>query len=197
LIIMKLRNIAMDYKKSAQFLTILLFVLAFNVLKAQSTNDVLAELNRDIWKPFVDGVNTNNPELYNGVNSAEFYWVLDGTKPRIMNLVEYIEDAHRVMKSRTEKGIGTTLEIRFIQRNVTTDFASEKCIIKYISTAPGKEPEIFYGFVHVFSRKEKGVWRKLIQHASTESATQEQFDKALRLNNSVRVLEFVRVARGT
>lgn len=165
--------------KSILNLTPLLFVFILNESKAQSQTDVWAELNRDIWKPFVEGVNTNNPEMYNGVNAPEFYWVQDGARPRIMNLTEYIEDARLVMKSRTDKNIGTSLEIRFIQRNVTTEFASEKCIIKYTSTNPGKEPEIFYGLVHVFSKKENGVWRKVIQHASTESADKDQFDKSI------------------
>lgn len=157
---------------------ILLFVLILNESKAQSYTELLAELNRDVWKPFVEGVNTNNPKLYNGVNAPEFYWVQDGAKPRIMNLTEYVEDARLVMKSRTDKGIDTALEIRFIQRNVTQEFASEKCIIKYTSTSPGKEPEVFYGLAHVFSRKENGIWRKVIQHAHTESADKEQFEKS-------------------
>lgn len=138
----------------------------------------LAELKKDIWIPFVTGVNSNNPDIYNGVNSTDFYWVQDGARPRIMNLAEYIEDARLVMNRRTSKGIGTQLEIRFIQRNVTAQFASEKCVIKYTSTTPGKEPEIFYGMAHIFSRKENGVWKKLIQHAFTEEVTQDMFEAA-------------------
>lgn len=158
-------------------LAIPLFVFILDI-QAQSNADLFSELNRDVWKPFVEGVNTNNPNLYNGVNAPEFYWVQDGAKPRIMNLAEYVEDARLVMKSRTDKGIVTSLEVRFIQRNVTAAFASEKCIIKFTSAAPGKDPEVFYGLAHVFSRKENGTWRKVIQHASTESASKEQFDKS-------------------
>jgi hypothetical protein len=146
--------------------------------QAQDKTQILTELNRDIWKPFVTGVNTNQPDLYNGVNSKDFYWVLDGAKPRIMNLEEYIEDARVVMKSRTEKGIETNLEVRFLERNLSASFASEKYIVKYTSKAPGKEPEVFYSIAHAFARKENGVWKKLIQHASSEVATREKFDAA-------------------
>lgn len=164
--------------RNFQNLTILLFLVLFNASQAQSNAEFLRELNRDVWKPFVEGVNTNNPAMYNGVNAEEFYWVQDGTHPRIMNLAEYVEDARLVMKNRTDKGMSTSLEIRFIQRNVTSEFASEKCIIKYTASTPGKEPQEFYGLAHVFSRKKAGIWRKVIQHTSTEPASKEQFEMA-------------------
>jgi hypothetical protein len=154
-----------------------IILIAYAPLQAQP-NSILVELNHDIWKPFINGVNTNNPAMYNGVNSTDFYWVLDGEKPRIMNLAEYIDDAEKVMKSRTARGITTQLDVRFVERNVTSEFASEKCIVKYTSITPGKEPEVFYGFFHVFSRKENGVWKKLVQHAGLGNASQEQFVNA-------------------
>jgi hypothetical protein len=166
------------YQKLMKTLSVIGFLFAPLISKAQTNQEILAELNRDIWKPFIEGVNTNKPELYNGVNSTDFYWVLDGAKPRIMNLPEYIEDARIVMQSRISKGIATNLNIRFLQRNANKDFASEKCIIQYTSTSPGKQPEVFYSIAHSFSRKENGTWKKLIQHANTEAATKEMFEAA-------------------
>jgi hypothetical protein len=136
---------------------------------AQTTNEEqIKELNKDIWEPFVKGVNNNDPAMYNAVNSKDFYWVTDGTKPRIMNLQEYIQDARLVMNSRNSKGIRTEIEIRFLNRNINNEFASEKCAVKFTAVSSDGKTEVFYSAMQVFSRKENGVWKKWVQYALNE-----------------------------
>lgn len=157
---------------------VIAMLLVFTGL-AQSKTELIAEINRDIWKPFLLGVNTNNPDMYNGVHSHDFYWVMEGSKTRIMNFREYIDDAAKVMGDRTTKGIKTILDARFTERNINSEFASERIIIKYISIEPGKEPVEFYGYTHVFSRKENGVWKKMVQYVLSAKASKEEFENAL------------------
>jgi hypothetical protein len=154
-------------------------LLLTSVTHAQTSHDEqIKALNNDIWIPFVKGINSNDPAMYNTVNAKDFYWVTDTPKPRIMNLIEYIEDARVVMNSRTAKGIKTEIEIRFLNRNINHEFASEKCAVKFTAVSSDGKTEVFYSAMQVFSRKENGVWKKWIQYSLNEPVSKEQFDNA-------------------
>ncbi len=135
------------------------------------------QLNHDIWIPFMKGVNANGPALYNGVNSKYFHWVMDGEKPGIMNHDEHVEDAAKVMNSRAAKGIITEIEIRFLERNIHKEFASERIILRYTPLEKGKDTVHYYSKGLVFSRKEKDVWKRLVQYHMGVAA-KDEFDKA-------------------
>lgn len=140
--------------------------------------DEWAALSRDIWKPFVEGVNANRPEIYNGVNAEDFLWAAAGKKPRVMNLEEYEEDARVVMQDRQQKGIQTQLDLRFAERQVHKDVACEKLLIKYTATERGKAPVVAYGAALMFSRKREGVWKKVLQLPLPDAVTAADFDQA-------------------
>jgi hypothetical protein len=156
----------------------ILFFLVVGAKAQTNKAELLAEINRDIWIVFLNGVNNNNPAMYNSVHSKDFYWVMEGIKTRIMNFEEYVEDAAKVMKDRETKGIKTFLDIRFTERNINNEFASERCVIKFVSAEPHKNPVESYGYTHVFSRRENGVWKKVVQYVMTEAATKEVFENA-------------------
>lgn len=146
-----------------------------------STAIIAAQLNKDIWIPFREGVNTNNAALYNGVHSKDFYWVIAGQKPRTMNLEEYIEDAAKVMNQRATQKIRTEIDIRFLERTLRSEFAAEKCIFRYVAHEQGKASKPAYSIALIFSRKENGKWKKLVQYNLAEPATEEQFLHAIPL----------------
>lgn len=146
---------------------------------AQSRLDSLRkQIDQDIWLPFLQGINTNNADLYNSVHSKDFNWVAGGNKTRIMDLPAYIEDAAKVMTDRKNKGIQTIVDVAFLERNLNETFASEKCVTRYTAIEAGKEPLVMYGIAQVFSKKVDGVWKKFIQYVSTEKATKELFEQA-------------------
>ena len=147
-----------------------------------SANEHAASLTRDVWIPFVEGVNANDPARYNGVNSKDFFWVAAGPRTRIMNLHEYITDAVVVFKAREKKGAKGEIDVRFMERHVNSEFASEKIIMKYTATEPGVAPQTSYGIMQIFSRKENGVWRKLVQQVNLGSATPEMWSAATPLS---------------
>lgn len=140
-------------------------------LAKPATAALLTEINKDIWTPFVDGVNKNMPALYNGINSKDFYWVAAGQRSRIMNLQEYIDDAKVVISKRTGQAVETHMEVRFLERHINAEFASEKVITKFVSKEPGKAAETSYGVNQIFSRKEGGTWKKLIQQVNVSPAS--------------------------
>jgi hypothetical protein len=149
-----------------------------------SRADLLKQLNSDIWYPFLKGVNENNARLYTRVHADEFYWVLAGTRTRIMNFKEYVADADKVMSQRAAKGITTELNVRFMERNVNEEFASEKCVIQWISKESDAKSTISFGTVQVFSRKINGVWKKIVQYVHTESVSEEMFSLAFSLEKT-------------
>lgn len=152
---------------------------------AQSQLDSLRkQIDRDIWIPFLQGINTNNADLYNSVHSKDFHWVAGGNKTRIMDLPAYIEDAAKVMTDRKNKGIQTIVDVAFLERNLNETFASEKCVTRYTAIEPGKEPLVMYGIAQVFSRKVEGIWKKCIQYVSTEKTSKELFEQASPLQKS-------------
>ena len=140
--------------------------------------ELLKQINSDIWLPFLQGVNQNNAEVYNSVHSKDFYWVSGGTKTRIMNFKEYVEDAKKVMSERKQKSIITKLNVRFLERNINEEFASEKCVIQYIAEEAGKPATTHYSITQVFSKKVNGVWKKSVQYVYTDKISSETFESA-------------------
>jgi hypothetical protein len=163
---------------------ILSFLLPLCATAQPLRADLLKQINADIWYPFLKGVNENNPGLYNSVHADEFYWILAGTRTRIMNFKEYVADADKVMSQRAAKGITTDLNVRFLERNLNDEFASEKCVIQWISREPGVKPMISFGIVQIFSRKINGTWKKVVQYVHTESVSEEIFNTAFSLEKT-------------
>ena len=160
---------------------LIIFIFTCSAAVGQTKSELLKQLNRDVWLPFIQGVNANQPEVYNSMLASDFYWVAGGNKTRIMNAKDYIEDARLVMNDRQKKNIGTNLEVRFLERHVNENFAAEKCIIKYTSIPPDQQPSTSYGIMQVFSKLDQGRWKKYIQYIATEPCSAEQYDKAIPL----------------
>ena len=155
---------------------VLLLVLPIAVLaQGSSKTDHLNDLNRQMWLPFIHGINTDDAKLYVGIHSEDFQWVAPGSNGRLMNLQQYAEDSIAVMKRRKAEGARSEVEVRFIERNVNSSFAAEKCVMKFTLHREGQLPATSYGVAHYFSRKEDGRWRMFLQYGSTEKASEATF----------------------
>ena len=137
-----------------------------------------AELDRDVWLPYLRGVRSDSAPLYLGVLARDFHWVAPGSRGRIMDRAEYDADSRLVMARRQAEGRTTELDVRFLERNVTATFASEKVVTRYAIRRPGREPEVGYGIAHYFSRREGDGWRVALRFASAERATEVTFAAA-------------------
>ena len=142
----------------------------------------IAELERDVWHPFLRGVRSDSAPLYVGVHSRDFRWVAPGSRGRIMDRAEYDADSRLVMRRRRDEGGSSEIDVRFLERNVTESFAAEKVVTRFAVRRPGREPEVGYGIAHYFSRREgDGVWRVLLRYASPDRATEATFGAAVPL----------------
>lgn len=139
---------------------------------------LLNEINKDMWKPFLEGIKHDKPELYLNIHSKDFYWVATGKDSRIMNYKEYDIDSQGIMQKRSQDGATSELEVRFLDRTINNEFATEKCVMKFTFRKPNQPPQVGYGVSYVFSRKENGVWKMLVQHANAEKGSVEIFNQA-------------------
>jgi ketosteroid isomerase-like protein len=134
-----------------------------------------AAIDRDVWRPYLDGVRADRPDLYVGVHAREFYWVAPGDRGLVMSRDEYEADSRAVMARRGAAGVATSIEVRFLERNVRPDFAAEKTVTRVIVRRPSAAPDTSYGIAHVFSRPSGGTWRVVLRHGSRERASAATF----------------------
>jgi hypothetical protein len=144
----------------------------------------LAELERDVWRPYLEGVRRDSAPLYVGVLARDFHWVAPGDSGLVMDRAAYDADSREVMRRRREAGGTSEIDVRFLERNVTEDFAAEKVVMRFVIRRPGREPQTWYGVAHYFSRKEQGAWRVLLRHGATERATAATFEAAAPLTTA-------------
>ena len=137
-----------------------------------------AELDRDVWQPYLRGVRGDSAPLYVGVLARDFHRVAPGERGRIMDRAEYDLDSRRVMARRQAEGATTEIDVRFLERNLTATFAVEKVVMRYAIRRPGREPEVGFGIVHYFSRREAEGWRVVLRFGSPERATEATFAAA-------------------
>ncbi len=166
-----------------KLIILILLTLPFTGLSQTPKSQLLQELNSDMWRPFLLGIRADSAELYVGIHSEHFYWVAPGSKGRMMNLDEYDDDSRTVMARRQASGATSEMEVRFIERNITGEFAAEKAVVKFMLKTPGQAAEPGYGIVHYFSRKENGRWKMWLQYGSTEKATEQTYNSAAAMDD--------------
>jgi ketosteroid isomerase-like protein len=152
-------------------IVILAFFLA---VAAQAQNpqraDLLKQVNRDIWIPFAEAYAAVDAEKYLKLHSAELIRG-EGDRGRVLNLTQYSEGVRRSFEGWKKSGAKVGIQFRFLERIVSEESASERGIYQLSAARPGQEARSFYGKFHVFSRKENGVWKILIDYDSNEKDT--------------------------
>lgn len=130
----------------------------------------LKELNHDIWIPFAEAYATGDAEKYLALHSADFIRA-QGDGQNTNDLAGYSTGVRSGFQRGKDKGGKTAIEFRFFERFSNGQTASERGIYKYTYTPPSGEAWSGYGQFHVFSRKENGRWKIVIDYDSSESGT--------------------------
>jgi hypothetical protein len=138
--------------------------------KSPDRRKLLEELNRDIWIPFTQAYATGNPDQYLGLHSKDFIRG-QGDSKRVMNLAQYSEGVRRSFQRWKAEGLKVDLRFRFLERITDDQLASERGIYQLSLTDAKGEVRRLYGKFHVFSRKENGVRKILIDYDSSEGET--------------------------
>lgn len=138
-----------------------------------------AEINAQVWEPFIQHFNNNNTEGFMAVHSRDVV-----RSPRdgkaVWNWDEYAKEQQAGDKQDRDAKRKRTLELRFTERIYGNNQAVEVGIYKTSYLIPDGTSQSFYGRFHVVLRKESGVWKILVDTDSSEnnSITETDFLKA-------------------
>ena len=110
-------------------------ILAASLAEAQQPKAAgwLAEINHDVWLPFMEGVNKDQASLYLGVRSGDYIRVQAGSK-LILTYPEYVDDTVNMMSRYREQGTKLSIAVRFEERIINGGSASEKGISQVLFT---------------------------------------------------------------
>jgi ketosteroid isomerase-like protein len=157
------------------------FLILFSLLLANSSfaQDFKAEINSQVWKPFIEGYNSFNVEKFFSVYSKNVVRVpLDEKK--IFTFSEYKKVVNREYQFNKNYKIKAAMELRFTDRIHTADRAFEKGIFKIKLTDNNGKPETIYSKFEVLMQKESGLWKIVFDSDSAEGSklTEKDFQAA-------------------
>lgn len=157
-------------------LGILIFLLISRHSFAQ-TGNIQAEINDQVWKPFMQAFNDRNNKAYSELHSKDFIRVL-----RDNGEIYGFDKAFEVRPdSITQKWAvwRRNIELRFTERIASEDKGFEIGYYKTSSTNTSTgEKRLSYGKFHVLLRKEDGVWKILMDADGHEGVDESVFQSA-------------------
>lgn len=167
--------------KPFNFILFAILLLHSQVLKAQVLEKSLKEINQDIWIPFKEAFAGNQAEKFLSLHSKD---LTRASGKEIFNFSQYAENQKKSFQNFIQEGIKLEIDFRFLERIANETQASERGI--YATTIKTKEGQsnVYYGKFHVILRKEKGIWKILVDYDSNENGTiqADDFKKAFKMD---------------
>lgn len=157
-------------------LPIILVLFTVGSIRAQQ-NNLLQEINEQVWKPFIQSFNAGNDEAFKAVHSKDIVRVSRDEKA-IYGYDRYFQKVPDSIKAKWSDW-KKNIDLRFTQRIAGGDKAFEEGYYKTTSTNQ-KTGEVRQGIgkFHVLLRKENGIWKILMDADSSKEASEELFNKA-------------------
>lgn len=148
-------------------LVMMLLVIGLNLsIYAQSEK----EINDQVWKPFIESFNHHQSKEFLELHSKDVIRSPRDSK-RVLNWQQYLKqttdgDNEDLNEKRTR-----TLALRFTERINNANQAIDVGVYKTTYRFANGETQTYYGRFHVVLRKEKGVWKILVDTDSSENNT--------------------------
>lgn len=131
---------------------------------------LLAELDRDIWQPFVKAFAERDAEGYIALHSPALVRGM-GDMKRVETYASWRENTLAMFKRLAERDVRPAIRFRFLERIAGAEAASERGIYEFTATDAKGEVRRFYGKFHVIARKEEGRWKIAVDYDSSEGGT--------------------------
>lgn len=125
------------------------------------------EINEQVWKPFIKGLNEANTELFMGVHSKDLVRSPRNAK-EVLNWDAYNKQTAEWNSKRTGK---VNIELHFTERINSDTQAIDVGVYKTSWTSADGKSGAGYGRFHVVLRKENGTWKILVDTDSNEGGT--------------------------
>jgi ketosteroid isomerase-like protein len=135
-----------------------------------TTAEALAEINRDVWKPFVASYTAFDADAFLALYDPDLVRV-DGGRGWIGGLAGYGVRTREFFTMVGGRGDVIDIAFRFVERIADGDTASERGVYRLEGTPPGEATRVMFGRFHTIARKRDGVWRILFDYDSDEGGT--------------------------
>jgi len=138
--------------------------------------DLLAELNRDIWHPFVAAYRALDIDAFLALNSTDVIRA-SGSKQKLVHgydvYAKQMREFFAMVKTLNDR---IAIDFRFHERVADGELASERGVY-LLSVAPSLGgPRTRYGRFHTCARKTDGRWRLVFDYDSNDGADAAAFE---------------------
>ena len=148
----------------------LIFSLIFLIVLSHSLSaqDTQKEINEQVWKPFIRNFNEHNPKEFMALHSKDVVRSPRDAKS-ILNWDEYLKEQTAGDQQDIKENRKRTLELRFTERVNSKDRAIDVGIYKTSYIFQDGNKQDYFGRFHVVLRKEKNIWKILVDTDSSEN----------------------------
>ncbi len=147
-------------------ISFLIFYLALPLLL--NAQDIQKEINEQVWKPFIKNFNEHNAKLFMTLHSKDVVRSPRDAKS-VLNWDEYLREQAAGDQQDIKENRKRTLELRFTERINSKDRAVDVGVYKTTYLLQGGSKQDYFGRFHVVLRKEKGIWKILVDTDSSEN----------------------------
>ena len=124
-------------------------------------------INKQVWEQFTKAFETSDYELFGSLHSDDLIRV-SGNGKRILGKENYIQGYEtRWIENKQAR----TISFRFLERIANEHSGSERGVYKLTINSGTEKEQNYYGKFHVILRKERGIWKILVDYDSSENDT--------------------------
>lgn len=146
---------------------------------------LLAELNRDLWHPFVAAYAAVDADAFMALNHTDVVHI-SGAGKQINGYAEYAGQMREFFAMVAARGDRIGIEFRFHERIASGDLASERGLFRLSVVPADGELRTRYGRFHTVARKADGRWRFGVDYDTDEGADRAAFDDAAAVDDLAR-----------
>jgi uncharacterized protein (TIGR02246 family) len=147
--------------------------------------ELLAELNRDLWHPFVAAYAALDPDAFMALNHPDVA-VISGSGKQLDGYAGHDRQMREFFAMVAARGDRIGIEFRFHERIAAGDLASERGLFRLSVVPTDGELRTRYGRFHTVARRADGRWRFAVDYDTDEGADETAFDAAAEVDDLAR-----------
>jgi uncharacterized protein (TIGR02246 family) len=149
-------------------------------------DDLLAELNRDLWHPFVRSYDERDTDAFAALYHADTIRATGAGGGSVMGRTEFIRQLAGFFATATNLGGTVTIAFRFHERIAAGVLASERGVFRLTVTPAGGTARVRYGLFHTYARRTDGRWLFVADYDTPEGADEGGFAAGAEIDDLAR-----------
>ena len=155
-------------------ISIYLLIVLFSKTSLSQSDSLQQQITQQVWKPFIQSFSNMDTRAFMAVHSVDMTRVIQDGKT-IYGYEQYYRENVQGDERSKKANRKRTIELRFAQRIAANGRAFEVGYYKTTSIQPDGVSRSSYGKFHVLLRKEKGVWKILMDADASEKTDEAVF----------------------